>query len=85
MFTQLAIHYLYREDFYFVDWFHSSALHSNQCAACCEAHVNFADESACLMADNVRNEVLTSAHRTQEVLKKSLCTCTFLAPGGKMF
>jgi hypothetical protein len=34
----------------------------------CEAHTNFADESACLTADNVRNEVAT-IHRSQEVLK----------------
>jgi hypothetical protein len=41
---------LHREDFYFVDWFHVSAVHSNQGASGCEAHTNFADESACLMA-----------------------------------
>jgi hypothetical protein len=39
-------------------------LHSVRCAACREAHTNFADESA----DNVWNEVVT-IHRSQEVLK----------------
>jgi hypothetical protein len=58
----------YREDFYFVDWFHGSALHGDRSAACCEAHTNFPDESACLTADNVRNEVVT-IHRLQEVFK----------------
>jgi hypothetical protein len=33
---------------------HGSALHGEPCAACCEAHTNFADESAYLTADNVR-------------------------------
>jgi hypothetical protein len=47
---------------------HCSALHGDQCTAGCEAHTNFADESACLTADNVRNEVVT-IHRSQEVLK----------------
>jgi hypothetical protein len=59
---------LYKEDFCFVDRFHGSALHGEQCAACCEAHTNFTDESACLMADNVWNEVVT-IHRSQDVLK----------------
>jgi hypothetical protein len=40
-----------------VDQVHDSALHGGRCAACCEAHTNFADQSACLTADNVRNEV----------------------------
>jgi hypothetical protein len=48
--------YTYRKDFYFVDWFHGSALHGGRCVACCEAHMNFSNESACLMADNVQNE-----------------------------
>jgi hypothetical protein len=43
------------EYFYFVDWVHSFANHGGQCAAFCEAHMNFASESACLMAD-VSNE-----------------------------
>jgi hypothetical protein len=59
---------LYREDFYFVDQFHGSALHSDWCTASCKAHTNFASESACLMADNIRTEVVT-IHRSQEVLK----------------
>jgi hypothetical protein len=44
----------------------SMALHFT--APCCEAHTNFANESACLTADNVQNEVIT-IHRSQEVLK----------------
>jgi hypothetical protein len=36
----------YREDFYFVDQFHGSALHDGECTACCKAHMEFADESA---------------------------------------
>jgi hypothetical protein len=57
-----------REDFYFVDQFHGSALHGDRCTAGCEVHTNFADESGCLMADNVRNEVVV-IYRSQEVLK----------------
>jgi hypothetical protein len=49
-------------------WIHSSVFHGNQCATCCEAHANFADESACLAGDNVWNEVVT-IHRSQELLK----------------
>jgi hypothetical protein len=62
---------MYREDFYFVVRFHGSALHGDQCAACCETHTNFAEESACLTADNVRNEgnFFTFVHRSKEVLK----------------
>jgi hypothetical protein len=37
--------------FYFVDCFHG-----DRCVACCERYTDFADESAFLMADNVRNE-----------------------------
>jgi hypothetical protein len=59
---------MYREDFYFVDQFHDSVLLGDQCTTGCEAHTNFADESACLMVDNVWNEVVT-IHRSQEVLK----------------
>jgi hypothetical protein len=59
---------IYREDFYFVGRFHGSALHADRCAAGCEPHTNFADESACLTADNVQNEVLT-IHRKQVVLQ----------------
>jgi hypothetical protein len=60
---------VYRSDCYFVDRFHCSALHGGRCAACCEAHANIADESACLTAYNFRNEVLTFVHKSQEVLK----------------
>jgi hypothetical protein len=38
-----------------VDRVRDSALHSGRCAACCEAHTNFADESEYLTADNVRS------------------------------
>jgi hypothetical protein len=48
----------YREDFYFADLFHGSALHGDRYTVGCEAHTNFADESACLTADNVRKEVV---------------------------
>jgi hypothetical protein len=51
-----------------VDRFHGSAHHDDRCTAGCEAHTNSADESACLTADNVRNEVVT-IHRSHEVLK----------------
>jgi hypothetical protein len=37
-------------------------------AACREAHTNFADESAYLTTDNIRNEVVT-IHRSQKMLK----------------
>jgi predicted NAD/FAD-binding protein len=57
-----------REHFYFVGWFHGSALHGDRRTAGHEAHTNFPDESACLAADNNRNEVAT-IHRSQEVLK----------------
>jgi hypothetical protein len=60
--------YLYGEDFYFVDQFHGSALHSNQCTTGCEAHMNSANESACLISDNVQNVVVT-IHKSQKVLK----------------
>jgi hypothetical protein len=58
----------YRKDFYFVYRFHGSALHGGRCAVCYEAHTNFADESVCLTADNVRNEAVT-VHIPQDVLK----------------
>jgi hypothetical protein len=58
----------YSKDFYFVDRFHGSALHGNQGVACCAAHTNFSDESACLTADDIQNEVVI-IHRSQEVLK----------------
>jgi hypothetical protein len=35
---------------------------------CHKAYINFVDESACLMANNVRKEV-AAIHRSQEVLK----------------
>jgi hypothetical protein len=49
-------------------------------AACREAHTNFADESLCLSADNIRHEVVT-LHRSQKVFKMlSFYRQTFLAP-----
>jgi hypothetical protein len=49
----LQINSLYRENFYFVDRFHISALHSDRGAACCKVHTNFADASVCLTASNI--------------------------------
>jgi hypothetical protein len=62
---------LYSEDVYLVDRFHISALHDGRCTACCEAHTNFVDEPACLIADNVRKEAnktspLCTDHRCVE-------------------
>jgi hypothetical protein len=54
----------YGEYFYCADRAHDSGLQGDQCAACREAHMNFAHESA----DNIWNEVVT-IHRSQEVLK----------------
>jgi hypothetical protein len=44
--------------FNFVDWF-TAVLHGDRCNACREACWNFTDGSACLMTDNVGNEVIT--------------------------
>jgi hypothetical protein len=60
---------MYRESFYFIDWFHGSVLQCVRGAACCDAHMNFAEESAYLTADNVRNEGKFFPHRSKEVLK----------------
>jgi hypothetical protein len=67
----LKCHRIYIEDFYFVDWFHGSALHGDWCIAVCEVHTNFANESACLTANNVWNEVVT-IHRSQVLKMPSL-------------
>jgi hypothetical protein len=37
---------------------HGAALHGDRCTAGCDSDMNFADESICLLADTVRNEVL---------------------------
>jgi hypothetical protein len=37
-------------------WAGSTALHGGRCAACYQAHTNFADESACLIAGSVWNK-----------------------------
>jgi hypothetical protein len=42
--------------------------HGDWHAACREVHMNFADESACLTADNVWNEVVAT-QKSQEALK----------------
>jgi hypothetical protein len=44
---------MYREYFYCADRVQGPALHGSRCAACCEAHTIFSDESACLTADGV--------------------------------
>jgi hypothetical protein len=50
--TYGRLRYSYREDFYFVDRFHGSALHGERGATCREAHMKFAYGSACLMAES---------------------------------
>jgi hypothetical protein len=47
----------YREDFYFVEGSYCSAVHGDWCTVGCKTRMNFANESACLMADNIRSEV----------------------------
>jgi hypothetical protein len=59
---------LYRDDFYFVDRFHDSACYKVINVLLAEWHTNSADESACLIVDNIQNKVVT-IHRSQEVLK----------------
>jgi hypothetical protein len=46
--------YIYREVRTFVDW-----VSSNWWPTGDEAHMNFANESVCLLANNVQNEVVT--------------------------
>jgi hypothetical protein len=46
---------------------HGSAFDGSHCTTCCEADMNFANESVCLLADNVQNVV--TIHRSQEVLQ----------------
>jgi hypothetical protein len=55
-YTEMGPFYNIYSFFNFADWFHSSELHGDQGAACREEHMNFVDESACLMAENVPNE-----------------------------
>jgi hypothetical protein len=50
-----------------VDRVHGSSLYGGRCTAGREEHANFAEESACLMADNIRNEEVT-IHGSQELL-----------------
>jgi hypothetical protein len=63
-----GLHGLYRDNFTLLQWFHGSTLHGDRCAAFHNVHTNFADESACLKANNVRNEVVT-IYRSHEILK----------------
>jgi hypothetical protein len=54
----------HREDFYFADRFHGSALYGDRTVACCETHTNFVDESARMTIDNIRNEVVNNSQIT---------------------
>jgi hypothetical protein len=59
----------YKSFINFVGWF--TALHfmaTNRCTAGRKAHANIVDESTCLMANDIHNEVVT-IHRSQEVMK----------------
>lgn len=57
----------YEEDFSFVDRFQGSVLHSNQDITCQKMHMNFVSESACLMANNIHDEIV-EIHISQVVL-----------------
>jgi hypothetical protein len=62
---------MYRKDFYSM-WTKFTGV---RCAACCETHANFADESACLTAYNVRNEVrITTSQITGSVENSAIST-----------
>jgi hypothetical protein len=41
------------------------------------AHTNFADESACLTADNVRNEIVNNSQTTGSVENAVLFICRY--------
>jgi hypothetical protein len=58
---------------------HGSALHSNWCTISCKADTDFADESMCLLADNIKTEVLR-IHRSQKVLKMLSVNCGLISP-----
>jgi hypothetical protein len=47
---------------------HGSVLHGDRCTIGCKVDTDFADESICLLADNIEIEVLR-IHRSQKVLK----------------
>jgi hypothetical protein len=49
-------HLWYREDFELVYRFQCSEPHGDRCTIDCKTRANFADESAGLVADNIRNE-----------------------------
>jgi hypothetical protein len=61
-----------------VDRVHGSALHSGRCTACREAQTNFYNESACLTADNILNEV-DNTQITGGVENAALSTCRYLS------
>jgi hypothetical protein len=68
-FRYMFVSYTCIQGIFLVTWrVHGSAIHGDQCAACCKVNANFADESACLTADNISNEVVT-IHRSQKVVK----------------
>jgi hypothetical protein len=55
--------YIYIQEGSYLCWpVHGSALHGDWCIASCQAHINFAYESICLLDDNVRNKVV-AIHR----------------------
>jgi hypothetical protein len=58
---------------------HCSALHGDGCTTGCQAHMNCADESICLLADNVQNEVVIN-HKSQEVLNAVPVNCGLISP-----
>jgi hypothetical protein len=58
----------YRKNFYFVVPSQGSELLGDRGAAYWKPHTNVADQSACLTANNVLNEVAI-IHTSQEVLK----------------
>lgn len=65
--------WLAREIIYCFYRFHCSALHGDRWAAGREAHANFAEESTCLMADDVCNEIVR-IHDHRRYWKWCLCT-----------
>jgi hypothetical protein len=56
-------HYIYREGFYFVGRYHGSVVHGDWCTAGFEVHLNFADESACLITFRIKWSQFTDHRR----------------------
>jgi hypothetical protein len=52
---QKLLHIIVQEGSYICWPVYGCALHGDRCTADCEAHANFANESVCLIADNVWN------------------------------